>query len=90
MNQNESSDHSSLQLDKTKKDVQDIFERQLQKHTDSKTVKLLNILYSLIVGLLSGVVFKPYLKYGKILGMIIGLSSFMTSKHFLKNVPPPK
>lgn len=71
-----------------KREIDDIFERQLQKHTDSKTVKLLNILYSLIVGLLSGVVFKPYLKYGKVLGLMIGLSSFLTSKHFLINMPP--
>ena len=68
--------------------INDIFERQLQKHSDSKTVKLLNILYSLIVGLLSGVVFRPYLKYGKVLGIMIGLSSFLSSKHFLINNPP--
>ena len=58
----------------------DAFEKQLQKHNSSKTDNALNLIYSLFVGIISSTLSKRYFKYGKTIGIILALSSYILSK----------
>lgn len=46
-------------------------------------MKTLNLLYSVIAAVLSGVIFKKYSKFHKIIGMLVGLISYIGSRNFV-------
>lgn len=58
----------------------DAFEKLIDKHEKSKTDHILNLVYSILVGVLSGVLTKQYLKYSKTIGLLIAVSSFLVNK----------
>ena len=53
------------------------------KHNQSNTVKILNLIYSFIVGVLTGFISKKYFRYNKVIGIVMALSSYSASKKFL-------
>lgn len=73
-------------------DEQDIFNHHLTQYDRSKTVKVINFVNSLIVALLSGKVSSSFTSYGKIIGLLIGIISFILSRKFLRleTNPPSK
>ena len=62
----------------------DVFKHHIESYDNSKTVKALNFLYSLIVSLVSNVAARKFTKYNKINGMLMGLISFILCRKFLK------
>jgi hypothetical protein len=68
----------------TAADEVDIFKYHLESYDNSKTVKALNLLYSLIVSLVSNVATRKFTKYHKIVGLVMGLISFILCRKFLK------
>lgn len=62
----------------------DIFKHHIDRYDDSKTVKVFNLLYSLIVGLVSNVAVKSLTKYSKLIGVLLGVISFIFCRKFLK------
>lgn len=62
----------------------DIFEHHLNSYDRSKTVKVLNMIYSLIVGILSAKTTKKFFKYHRVLGIILACLSYFASRKFLK------
>lgn len=49
-----------------------------------ETIRILNGLYSLFVGLVTGVSISSYTRYSKIIGLLMALSFFFINKKFLK------
>jgi hypothetical protein len=64
---------------------EDIFDKQVASYNKSKTVKILNLIYSLIVGILSACVSRKYTKYHRNLGILMGVMSYITGKSFLQD-----
>ena len=56
---------------------------QSKKHDHSKIMRTLNFLYSLIAAVLSGVICKKYSKFHKIIGVVVGLVSYLGSRNFV-------
>ena len=46
-------------------------------------MRTLNFLYSLIAAVLSGVICKKYSKFHKIIGVVVGLVSYLGSRNFV-------
>jgi hypothetical protein len=46
-------------------------------------MRALNFLYSLIVAVLSGAITKKYSKFHKIIGVMVGLVSYIGSRNFV-------
>lgn len=62
----------------------DIFYDQIEKHDYSKAVKILNLIYSITIGIVGSVVTKKYFKRGETIGIIMGIASFIVSKKALR------
>lgn len=68
----------------------DIFEHHLNSYDRSKTVKVLNMIYSLIVGILSSKTTKKFFKYHRALGIALACLSYIAGRKFLKiNIEKP-
>ena len=61
----------------------DIFDKHMQAYDSSKTLKTLNLIYSLIVGILTSRLASKKLPTHKLLGFFMALLSFATSRRFL-------
>lgn len=62
----------------------DVFDEQIKQHEHSKTMRALNFIYSVIVCVLSSFISKKHFKHHKIIGIIMGLLSYLGSKNFIK------
>ena len=69
--------------DNTPISKQDIFERHMNAYDRSKTVKTLNIVYSLIIGLLTSKLASKLPK-SKAIGLVLAVLSYLTNRKFLK------
>jgi F0F1-type ATP synthase assembly protein I len=58
----------------------DAFEKQISKHNRSKSDHILNLIYSILVGVLSGFLTKKHSKHSKIIGLLLALTSYMVGK----------
>lgn len=64
---------------------ENIFDKQVASYNKSKTVKILNFIYSFIVGILSACVSSKYAKYHRTLGILMALMSYITGQSFLQD-----
>jgi hypothetical protein len=48
----------------------------MKKHEDSKTIRILNFIYSLMIGTVSGFLSKRYVKNAKLLGVLMALATY--------------
>lgn len=69
-------------IEKDGKDL-DIFDKHMKSYDNSKTLKTLNFIYSLIVGILTSRL-TVRLPRNKLLGILMALMSFVVSRQFLK------
>ena len=83
-NLSELSLYKNAQSFSTAASEKDIFKHHIDSYDDSKTVKVFNLLYSLIVGLVSNVAVKNLTKYSKLIGVLLGVISFIFCRKFLK------
>ncbi len=58
----------------------DAFDKQIVKHNRAKTHQVLNLIYSILVGVLSGVLAKRHFKHAKIVGLLVSLGSFIIGR----------
>lgn len=58
----------------------DTFENQIIKHNRAKTHQVLNMIYSILVGVLSVVLAKRHFKHAKMVGLLVSLSSFIVGR----------
>ncbi len=63
----------------------DVFDEQIKHHEHSKTVRALNFIYSVIVCVLSSFISKNHFKHHKIIGVVMGLLSYLGSKNFIRS-----
>jgi uncharacterized membrane protein YccF (DUF307 family) len=68
---------------KARKISYDIFGEQLNKVEKSKLRRLLNIIYSIVVGLVVGKFFKGRTKYHFIIGIFVALGTFKIANRIL-------
>jgi hypothetical protein len=61
----------------------DIIVEPSKKQDHTKIMRALNFLYSLIVAVLSGAITKKYSKFHKIIGVMVGLVSYIGSRNFV-------
>jgi len=61
----------------------DIFQRHIGNHENSKTVKGINLVYSIVIGIVVMFLSKRYFKYGKTLGMVMALSTYITCRKMI-------
>lgn len=47
--------------------------------------KILNVLYSILIGIITGVATRNYIKYHKIIGVVFGILFFILNKKLLKS-----
>ena len=62
----------------------DIFDRQLNSFDESKTIKILNLIYSLIAGVLSARTTRRFISQHKLVGILIAVISYAISRKFLR------
>lgn len=58
----------------------DAFDKQIIKHNRAKTHQVLNLIYSILVGVLSGVLAKRHFKHAKTVGVLVSLGSFIIGR----------
>lgn len=63
---------------------EDVFERQIKNYDASKTLKTLNFIYSMIVGVLTSSLSKNYTKYNRLIGILVSLLSYLINRKFIK------
>ena len=76
----ESTSTEVTQLDPAHKDI---FDKHIKAYNQSKTLKTLNLIYSLIVGILTSRLASK-IPRGKIIGMVTAIISYLVSRKFLQ------
>ena len=64
---------------------QNIFDHHLSSHANSATTKVINLIYSFIVTLLTSKIVSSRTKHHIWIGVIMGLISYISSRKLLKN-----
>jgi hypothetical protein len=60
------------------------FTQSQQKEVTFETIRILNGLYSSLMGIITGVGMNSYTKYNKIIGLLIAISFFLLNKNLLE------
>lgn len=68
----------------TNVDENDIFKHHLSSYDKSKTIKILNFVYSLIVALLSSKISSKVIQRNHIVGILVGIISFILNRKFIR------
>lgn len=62
----------------------DVFQIHLSKYDNSKTIKLLSLLYSVMVALLTTEISGRWTQYSKIVGLVLGVVSLVLGRAGLR------